>query len=361
VFGQERREANRFEHASNEVRRSIFEMCSLAAMIGPGLEIAHAALFIGVLIGAYEAGINLPVLATFLVLLYRMQPFLRALEHAPTEIAACRGSVRQIEWLLDPTGKPTLPHGPVSFDGLKTAIVFDKVSFRYPHRPEQDRVLNEVSFRLAKGQSTALIGPSGSGKTTIINLLCRLLEPTAGRIMVDGVDLTTIDPQTWLSHVGLAGQDIDLIDGTIAENIAYGRPEAPIEEIMEAARLADVDTFVRQLPAAYSTRVGNRGLALSGGQRQRIGIARALLRKPQILIFDEATNAVDGVSEATILKILRHPDRTSIVISHRTSTTDWCDDGVVIDHGCIIEAGALTSLTAYLQMLQIHTNRRCDA
>jgi subfamily B ATP-binding cassette protein MsbA len=179
--------------------------------------------------------------------------------------------------------------------------------------------------------------------------------------MVDGVDLTAIDPPTWLSHVGLAGQDIDLIDGTIAENIAYGRPEAPIEEIMEAARLADVDTFVRQLPAAYSTRVGNRGLALSGGQRQRIGIARALLRKPQILIFDEATNAVDGVSEATILKILRHPDRTSVVISHRMSTTDWCDDGVVIDHGCIIEAGALTSLTAYRQMLQINTNRSCDA
>jgi ATP-binding cassette, subfamily B, bacterial MsbA len=354
VFGQTTREAKRFERASDEVRRSIWAVGGLSAAIGSGLEIAHAGLFIGILIGAYSAGISPPVLATFLVLLYRMQPFLRALEHAPVEIAASRSSVREIEWLLSPEGKPPSPQGSISFQGLENAIIFDKVSFSYPdpHSSGAQRVLDEVSFSIRKGRSTALIGRSGSGKTTIINLLCRLLEPTSGRILIDSVDLTSIDPATWRGRLGLAGQDIDLSDGTIAENIAYGRPEAPMEKIVEAAKLADVDMFVRQLPDGYATQVGNRGLALSGGQRQRIGIARALLRKPEILIFDEATNAVDGVSEATILEILRRPNTTSLVISHRTSTAAWCNDGVVIEHGHVVESGELTSLTAYRRMLK---------
>jgi ATP-binding cassette, subfamily B, bacterial MsbA len=358
VFGQTTREAKRFEHASDEVRQSIWVAGSLSAAVSSSLEIAHAGLFIGILIGAYGAGTSPPVIATFLVLLYRMQPFLRALEQAPVEIAASRSSVREIEWLLSPEGKPPPPQGSIAFEKLENAIIFDKVAFSYPDRNASgaQRVLDEVSFSIRRGRSTALIGRSGAGKTTIINLLCRLLEPTSGRISVDGVDLTSIDPSTWRGRLGLAGQDIDLSDGTIAENIAYGRPEATMEEIIEAARLADVDTFVRQMPAGYTTQVGNRGLALSGGQRQRIGIARALLRKPEILIFDEATNAVDGVSEATILEILRQPNTTSLVISHRTSTAAWCDDGVVIDDGRVIETGELTSLTAYRRMLRVASN-----
>ena len=356
VFGQTTREAKRFEHASDEVRQSIWVAGSLSAAVSSSLEIAHAGLFIGILIGAYGAGISPPVIATFLVLLYRMQPFLRALEHAPVEIAASCSSVREIEWLLSPEGKPPPPQGSIAFEKLENAIIFDKVTFSYPNRNGAERVLDEVSFSIRRGRSTALIGRSGSGKTTIINLLCRLLEPTSGRISVDGVDLTSIDPSTWRGRLGLAGQDIDLSDGTIAENIAYGRPEATMEEIIEAAGLADVDTFVRQMPAGYTTQVGNRGLALSGGQRQRIGIARALLRKPEILIFDEATNAVDGVSEATILEILRQPDTTSLVISHRTSTAAWCDDGVVIDDGRVIETGELPSLAAYRRMLRVAGN-----
>jgi ATP-binding cassette, subfamily B, bacterial MsbA len=136
----------------------------------------------------------------------------------------------------------------------------------------------------------------------------------------------------------------------IYENISYGRPDASLEEIVDAAKLADADTFVRRLPAGYITRVGNRGLVLSGGQRQRIGIARALLRKPEILICDEATNAVDHVSETTILEILRQPNTTSLVISHRASTAAWCDDGVVVEHGRVVESGELTSLNAYRRL-----------
>jgi subfamily B ATP-binding cassette protein MsbA len=245
------------------------------------LEIGHAALFIGILPGAYNSEISLPVLGTFLVLLYRTQPILRSLEHASVEIAANRASVREIEWLLDREGKPPSPQGSITFNGLRDAIVFDKVSFSYPDikNTAGERVLEEVSFSIRKGRSTALIGQSGSGKTTIINLICRFLEPTSGRVSVDGVDLLSIDPATWRARIGLAGQDVDLIDGSIAENISYGRPDASLEEIVDAAKLADADTFVRHLPAGYITRVGNGGLVLSGGQRQRIGIARALLRK----------------------------------------------------------------------------------
>jgi subfamily B ATP-binding cassette protein MsbA len=352
VFGQTAREEKRLENASEEVRRSIWTANNLSAAVGSGLEIGHAALFIGILIGAYSSGISLPVLGTFLVLLYRTQPVLQSLEHASVQIAANRASVREIEWLLGREGKPPSPQGSITFNGLRDAIVFDRVSFSYPDIKDTagERVLDEVSFSIRKGRSTALIGQSGSGKTTIINLLCRFLEPTSGRISVDGVDLLSIDPATLRARIGLAGQDVDLIDGSIVENISYGRPDASLEEIVDAAKLADVDTFVRRLPAGYATRVGNRGLVLSGGQRQRIGIARALLRKPEILIFDEATNAVDHVSETTILEILRQSNTTSLVISHRASTAAWCDDGVVVEHGRVVESGELTSLTAYRRM-----------
>jgi ABC-type multidrug transport system fused ATPase/permease subunit len=360
VFGQTAREAERLEHSSEEVRQSIWVANNLSVAVGSGLEIAHAGLFIGILIGAHSVGISLPVLATFLVLLYRMQPFLRELQRAPIEIAANRASVREIEWLLSAEGKPASPQGSIAFEGLRDAIAFHNVSFAYPDSTNTgaERVLDEVSFNIRRGRSTALIGRSGSGKTTIINLLCQLLEPTSGQILVDGVDLVSIDPTTWRARLGLAGQDVDLIDGSIAENIAYGRPEASMEEIIAAAKLADVDTFVQQLPTGYATEVGNRGLALSGGQRQRIGIARALLRRPEILIFDEATNAVDHVSETTILEILRQPNTTSLVISHRASTAAWCDDGVVIDDGRVVESGELTSLKAYGRMSRVASRGR---
>jgi subfamily B ATP-binding cassette protein MsbA len=360
IFGQTAREAKRLEFSSEEVRASMFATNTLSAVVGSGLEIAHAGLFIGILIGAHSVGTSLPVLATFLVLLYRMQPFLRALERAPMEIAANRASIREVEWLISREGKPASPQGSIAFERLRDAIVFHNVSFTYPgiKNAGTEPVLDEVRFKIRKGRSTALIGRSGSGKTTIINLLCQLLEPTSGRILVDGVDLVSIDPATWRARVGLAGQDVDLIDGSIAENIAYGRPEASMEEIVDAAKLADVDTFVQQLPGGYATEVGNRGLVLSGGQRQRIGIARALLLKPEILIFDEATNAVDHVSETTILEILRQPNTTSLVISHRASTAAWCDDGVVIDDGRVVESGELTSLKAYGRMWRRASTRR---
>jgi subfamily B ATP-binding cassette protein MsbA len=226
------------------------------------------------------------------------------------------------------------------------------VNFTYPNRAEAGPALCDLSFTIAKNVSTALIGRSGAGKTTIVNMLCRLLDPTSGRITVADVDLANIDPTTWRNRLGIAGQDIDLIEGSIADNIRYGVPDAPFEEIVHAARLADADSFIGELPNGYATRVGSRGLSLSAGQRQRIGLARALARKPEILILDEATNAVDGISEVAIMSLLRERshDKTTIVVSHRQSTLACCEAGIVLEGGRVIESGALRSLAFYNKM-----------
>jgi subfamily B ATP-binding cassette protein MsbA len=280
-----------------------------------------------------------------------MQPHLRALNQGRLTLAAVRGPVSEVEWLLDRDDKP-FPRGTLAIPDFTQPIVFDHIDFSYPNRPEADPALSGVSFRLLPRRATALLGRSGAGKTTIVNLLCRLIEPTSGRITVAGTDLRQVELRSWLDDIGLAGQDIELIDGTIADNLSYGRPEASTDEIMEAARLADADGFIRALPDGYATMVGTRGLSLSGGQRQRIGIGRALLRKPKLLILDEAMSAVDAISETAVMSLLRTMLETTtvLVISHRASTLACCQDGVVIEGGRIVDAGVLSELPAYRRM-----------
>jgi ABC-type multidrug transport system fused ATPase/permease subunit len=353
VFGQEGHEARRFEAASNEVRRAMLTVETASAPLAPAIEVLHAALFIAILLGAQMTGIAVPVIVGFLVLLYRMQPHLRRLSQARLDLAASRGSIAEVEWLLEPCDKPPPPSGRLPFERLTGPIVFEEVGFAYANRPDAGPALFGLSFRLLPNRATALIGPSGAGKTTVVNLLCRLLDPTSGRIIVDGVDLKEIDPFPWRSRIGLAGQDIELIDGTVAENIAYGHAQATFKQIAEAAGLADAHGFIDALPDGYATRVGSRGLSLSGGQRQRIGLARALVRNPEILILDEAMSAVDWMSETAIVSLLRGrlKGTTVIIISHRASTLACCEEGVVIEAGRLLEAGPLNRLRAYQRMV----------
>lgn len=293
-----------------------------------------------------------PVIITFLVLLHRIQPHLLAVNQAWLGLASLNESLREVEWLLDPQYKPPPPTGIVRFNHLEGPIVFEDVNFTYPNRVEAGPALSDVSFTIHKDMSTALIGRSGAGKSTIVNILCRLLEPTSGRIKVAGIDLADIDPMTWREHLGIAGQDIELVEGSITDNIAYGAPAASFEDIVQAARIADADSFIGELPNGYGTHVGSRGLSLSAGQRQRIGLARALVRKPEILILDEATNAVDGISEIAIMSLLRYRsrDKTTIVISHRQSTLACCEAGIVLENGRVIESGPLGNLEFYSKM-----------
>jgi len=217
-------------------------------------------------------------------------------------------------------------------------VRFEHVEFEYhPGVP----VLTDVTFHAPAGTTTALVGSSGSGKSTLISLIMTFNRPQAGRVLVDGRDLQSIRLREYRSHLGIVLQDNFLFDGTVAENIAYARPDATKDEIQAVSRIAHCDEFVQGFPQQYDTVVGERGVRLSGGQRQRVAIARALLANPRILILDEATSSLDSESEALIqdgLKSLRQ-GRTTFVIAHRLSTIQSADQILVLEAGNIVERG----------------------
>ncbi len=224
-------------------------------------------------------------------------------------------------------------------------VEFQHVSFAYrPGIP----VIDDLSLVAEPGSTVAIVGPTGAGKTTLVNLLMRFYEVGSGRILVDGVDISTVSRQALRSRIGMVLQDTWLFDGTIAENIAYGRPEAGEDEVTEAARAAYVDRFVHTLPAGYQTRVSGDGGNISAGEKQLITIARAFLARPQLLILDEATSSVDTRTEALVARALRElrRDRTSFIIAHRLSTIRDADRIVVVESGRIVEQGSHTELLA---------------
>ena len=217
-------------------------------------------------------------------------------------------------------------------------ILFDNVRFSYePDKP----VLNGITFDASPGSVTALVGPSGSGKSTIISLISAFHNPVSGSILIDGVDLTTVELGSYRSNLGLVLQESFLFDGTIHDNVAFARPDASAEDVVQASRIARVDEFAQKFPDGYGTIVGERGVKLSGGQRQRISIARAILADPKILILDEATSSLDSESESLIQEGLSYlmRGRTTFVIAHRLSTIRRADQILVIEDGLICERG----------------------
>jgi subfamily B ATP-binding cassette protein MsbA len=221
----------------------------------------------------------------------------------------------------------------------------ENVNFAYDTRKE---VLHEVSFASEPGTVTALVGPSGAGKSTIIGLIAAFYVPTSGRVLVDGVDLSTVKLDSYRRQLGVVLQETFLFDGTIRENVAFARPEASEQEIMAACRIARVDEFAEGFEKQYDTVVGERGVKLSGGQKQRVSIARAILADPRILILDEATSSLDSESEALIQEGLRYlmRGRTTFVIAHRLSTIRRAEQILVVEGGSIIERGTHESLYA---------------
>ena len=236
--------------------------------------------------------------------------------------------------------------GAIDLENVKGDVCYDNVSFHYSD--DNKTVLSQVSIHIPAGKSVALVGPSGGGKTTICSLLPRFYDVTAGKVTIDGKDVRDLTLKSLRNQIGMVQQDVYLFDGTIRENIAYGKPDATDEEIKEAARRANMDDFIMQLPKQYDTYVGEKGTRLSGGQKQRISIARVFLKNPPILILDEATSALDNESERYIQKSLEElaKNRTTITIAHRLSTIKRSDEIIVITEDGIAERGTHETLLA---------------
>ena len=231
----------------------------------------------------------------------------------------------------------------IELNEINQGIKYENVTFHYGKKDidEINYVIKDFSLSIPKGQTVALVGPSGGGKTTLCHLLPRFYEIDDGKITIDDIDIRKITRDSLRKHIGIVAQDVFLFSGTVKENIAYGNLDASDEEIIEAAKLANIDSFIATLPNGYDTYVGERGVKLSGGQKQRISIARAFLKNPEILILDEATSALDNVTEMQIQDALDKlcKGRTTIVVAHRLSTVKNADRIVVINNEGIVEEG----------------------
>jgi ABC-type multidrug transport system fused ATPase/permease subunit len=282
---------------------------------------------------------------TFTALLAFMIAPMFQLVNIGTQLTEALAGLERTREVLRERPEDQDPRRTVSLPTITGQVIFDRVNFAYDTGKE---VLHEVSFRSEPGSVTALVGPSGSGKSTIIGLIAAFHGPQSGTVLVDSVDLSTVRLDTYRTQLGVVLQETFLFDGSIWENVAFARPNATREQVLEACRIARVDEFAEGFEKQYDTVVGERGVKLSGGQRQRVSIARALLADPRILILDEATSNLDSESEGMIQEGLRAlmQGRTTFVIAHRLSTIRRADQILVVEAGGIVERGTHAELYA---------------
>lgn len=343
AFNQEEYETGKFEDAlsdyfTEEVRgarfRSIFfPLISLATTIGAVLIWGY---------GGYRViqggSLSIGTLTAFIGYMWRFYQPIQQLSHISADFQSATTAAERVFEVLDhePESKPA---GEVKkFTELKGDIEFRNVSFRYF---SEDEVLKNINLHIKPGEMIGLVGASGSGKSTLVNLIPRFYEVTEGNIFIDGHDINQLDLNALRSQIGVVLQEPYLFYGTIAENIAYGRPDATMEEIVWAAKTANAHKFIMHFPDGYDSIIGERGIGLSGGEKQRISIARAILKDPNILILDEATSAVDTETEKLIQEAIDRltKNRTTIAIAHRLSTLKNATRIIVMDDGTIVEEG----------------------
>ena len=349
-FRGEPYEDERFLSASAGYSRGMTRMQRLSLLSGPLTEVLGTIIAVGVLwIGArevLEAGtMNGGILITFMVLVMRLLQPIKQLSQAPT---TAQQSLSAAERLFEVLDEPTEHHtdrGTREVAGLRDGVAFEGVEFAYGDDP----VLRDVSFRAGRGEIVALVGASGAGKSTLVDLIPRFIEPTAGRVLIDGVDAREIRLPSLRALTGIVSQDTVLFNDTVRANIAYGTAARYTPAQVEAAaRAANAHDFIAALPEGYDTVLGERGTRLSGGQRQRLAIARALLTDPPILILDEATSALDTESERLVQEAIDRllEGRTVFVIAHRLSTVVNATQILVLDAGQVIERGTHAELLA---------------
>ncbi|MCV0429935.1 MAG: ATP-binding cassette domain-containing protein, partial [Roseibium sp.] len=250
--------------------------------------------------------------------------------------------------LLDIQPEISAPSNPVKLpEAARGSISYDRVSFAYQNSRNMP-VVRDLTLEVSPGETVAVVGPSGAGKSTLFSLLMRYYDPNEGLIRLNGVDLRKLDPEDLRRHIALVPQDTAIFGASIAENIAYGRPDATREEIIAAAKAALAAPFIETMTDGYDTLVGERGITLSGGQRQRIAIARAVLKSAPVLLLDEATSALDAESENLVQQALDRlmEGRTTLVIAHRLATVLKADRIIVMDDGRIVESGTHAELSA---------------
>lgn len=333
AFGQENVHQQRFEQASRESTGVSIALVRLSGWLPPLTEVGYLMVLCTIVAGGRFWGLGFALTLAAVALLYRLQPHTRELEGNLLYIAQTQPQLRSVLEMLRRDDKPYQVDGERPLERVTKEIAFENVSFRYD--AESAAVLDGVSFTIPMGCTTALIGASGAGKTTIVNLLLRLYEPDSGTIRVDGVPLGEIRRAEWLAMLAVAGQDVDLVEGTVIDNIRMAASDAPDDRVLAAAADAGVAEFVEPLTHGYGTWIGQEGLRFSGGQRQRIGLARALVRQSEILILDEAMSALDrGLEDRVRAAVTRHRrDRTMLVITHRLETVRdashviWIEDG----------------------------------
>ena len=342
AFGQEDAELERFHRVSERYYHERVRAIRTWSTFFPALDFVSAlggAVMLGV--GAYMvvAGqMSLGTLVAFLSYIHSFYDPIRRLTEVDNTFQQAIAAGERIFELMDE--KPEIQDAPdaVELDHIQGEVVFEDVHFHYG---DGDEVLHDIDFRIAPGEVVALVGPSGAGKTSIANLLCRFYDPAHGRILIDGHDLRKIRLRSLRRHIAVVLQDTFLFNGTVRENLIYGKPDATEEEMIAAAKTAYAHEFIMNLPHGYDTEIGERGVKLSGGQRQRLALARAILTNPRILILDEATSSVDAEAEYLIQQALEEAlkGRTALVIAHRLSTIRNADKIIALENGRIREIG----------------------
>jgi ATP-binding cassette, subfamily B, bacterial MsbA len=351
AFGAEAHEEARFRRAAHQVYRTNLKVTSTLAVLPSLMEmVGGAATVFLVWYGSRQIAAGELTKGEFLLFVVSalmMYTPIKKLSRVNASLQQAMAASERIFEVLDTHSEVRERPDAAVLHSLRHGIEFQHVAFVYDDRPSKP-VLRDVSFRVAPGEMVAIVGLSGAGKTTLVNLLPRFYDVTAGAIRIDGLDVRDLTLASLRSKIGIVTQETVLFDETVASNIAYGSPRATLEEIETAARAAHAHDFIVGLAQKYETRIGERGQTLSGGQRQRLAIARAILKNAPILILDEATSSLDAESELLVQDALQTlmRNRTSFVIAHRLSTVRRADQIIVLEKGRIVEVGKHDDLLA---------------
>jgi ABC-type multidrug transport system fused ATPase/permease subunit len=336
AYGQEEVHQLRFLRSSSEARQASIALTRLSSVINPLAEIGYLGILFVIIAGSSLWNISFATTLAAVALLYRLEPHTRKLEGNLLYMAQIEPQLRSVLNMLQSGEKAYPAPGQLPIRSVRRSIRFDRVTFQYQSGSKP--ALKDLSFEIPVGLTTALVGASGSGKTTVINLLLRLYQPCSGTIRVDGIPMEELLRTDWLRLLAVAGQDVDLIEGTVIDNIRLADSAATEADVLTASRIARVSDFIEPLPDGYETWIGQQGLRFSGGQRQRIGLARAILRNPDVLILDEAMSELDiGLEKRIRAAIDDHfKGRTIITITHRLDALCDVDHVIRMEDGMVV-------------------------